>query len=123
MKKLIALACLAAFAMAAPAAAQVTPAPMNDCSSLIATGGTAVTALSTNLNRQYLFIENPSATVSGVTAESLFLNADAAAANDGKSQELGNVGSVTFSKPGYVPTGPISLDAATTNHKFVCKWN
>lgn len=126
MKNLIAFLAAAILALAADdAAAQTTPRPLNDCSVTIATGGTAVVALTQNLNRNYLFIENPSATVSGVTAESAFANADATAASDGKSMELGNLGSITFpgTPGGFVPTGPISLNAPTTGHKIVCKWN
>lgn len=112
-----------------PAGAQVTPKPMNECTiTTVATGGTAVTAIAANLNRQFLLIQNPSATASGVAAESLFVNADAAAATDGHSIELANAstanaGTVIFSTPGYAPTGAISVIAATTGHKFVCKWN
>lgn len=102
-----------------------TPRPLNDCALvIIATGGTAVTAVAANLNRQYLIIQNPSATASGVGAESLFVNADGTAASDGHSVELANAAApVIFSAPNYVPTGAISVVAATTNHKFVCKWN
>lgn len=112
-----------------PAMGQTPPKPMNECTiTIIATGGSAVTAIAANLNRQYLLIQNPSATPSGVSAESLFVSADTTATTDGHSIELANAstanaGTVIFSAPGYVPTGPISVIAATTNHKFVCKWN
>ena len=123
MKHLIA-AMLLTVGLASPALAQSnTPQPMQDCSVTLTTGGTSQTILAANPNRHYLFIENPSATVSGVSAESLFLNSDAAAASDGKSIELANVTSKEFTFPGYVPTGDVRVNAATTAHKIICKWN
>lgn len=113
----------------APGGSQAqTPAPYNDCSGTIIADGVAQTVLSDNVNRRYLFIENPTATVSGVAAESLFTNNDVAASAAGASDELVNNGvagisSKVYSFPGYVPTGPVSMEAATLGHKFVCKWN
>lgn len=106
--------------IAGPGWAQ-TPAPYNDCSGSVTVGGTSQQVLGTNYNRRYLFIQNPSATVSGVASESLFTNNDAAATVTGTSDELTNLASKTYT--GYVPTGPVNVVAATTGHKFVCKWN
>ena len=120
----IVLALIALLSCMLPAAAQNLPQPLNDCSGSITTGGTSQQVLAANTNRQYLFIENPSATVSGVSAESLFVNAGAAAAADGKSIEMANLGTPqTWNRPGMVPTAAINIIAATTGHKFVCKWN
>lgn len=100
-----------------------TPAVYNDCSGSVTVGGTSQQVLAANVNRHYLFIENPSTAVSGVAAESLFANNDSAATLTGTSDELTNLGTKSYSFPGFVPTGTVNVNATTTGHKFVCKWN
>lgn len=121
----LAIALLALLLVPVSAAmAQNTAQLTNDCSAAITLGGTSQAALAANLGRRYLLIQNPSATVSGVSAEALYVNPDLVAAADGKSIELLNSGApLIFSYPGFVPTGAINIIAATTNHKFICKWD
>lgn len=105
--------------------AQNTPTLLNDCTvTSITTGGTSQIVLAANPRRQYLLIQNPSATASGVTAEAVYVNVDAAAVATSKSIELLNSAApLIFDRPGFVPTGDINMIAATTNHKFICKWD
>lgn len=99
-----------------------------DCSGVMTTGGTSQAAAAANANRSFIFIENPSATASGVTAESLFINWGAVAngtisANTG-SVELANGQSITFNTmnmPQTLLSMVFNAVAATTGHKFICK--
>lgn len=120
MRKLISALFLAALAIATPLIAQ-TVLPTIDGSGTVTTGGTSQVVFQANPNRVFLRCQNPTATLSGVAAESLFINYDApASATAVNSEEIINTGSVTFSTP-YVPLGQITITAATTGHKFVCK--
>lgn len=94
---------------------------MIDGSGTVTTGGTSQVVFAANVNRVFLRCQNPSATLSGVAAESLFINYDAPASTTAvNSEELLNNGSVNFSGD-FVPKGQINITAATTGHKFVCK--
>lgn len=114
MKRFMKWGALALAVVASPALAQYYP-PMVDGSGTITTGGTSQTAFSINQNRSYLMCQNPVA-----ATETLFVNIDATASTAGGSYELAAGGSVTFT-PGMVPRGSVSLTAATTGHRFICK--
>lgn len=118
MRKILTALFLAALA---PAAAAQTVLPIIDGSGTVTTGGTSQVVFGANVNRVFLRCQNPSATLSGVAAESLFINYDAAASSTAvNSEEIANGGSVNFSND-FVPKGAVSVTAATTGHKFVCK--
>lgn len=107
MKKILCVALL----FSAPALAQT----VTDGSGTITTGGASQVVFTGNVNRSYLMCQNP------VTAtETLFVNIDAAASTSAASYELNPGGSVTFIT-GTAPKGALSVTAATTGHRFVCK--
>lgn len=96
---------------------------MNDASGSITAGGTAQTALSAGASRVFLRVENPPS-----ATESLFVryNGGDASTNSStpNSTELAPGASDEYSAAmgGFVPTGQVSVIAATTGHKFVIKW-
>lgn len=102
-----ALAALACFA--SPALAQI------DGSSTITTGGVAQQVFSARQGRSYLFCQNPIG-----ASETLFVNAPTVAGATNGSYELPAGGSLTFGA-GFVPQGAVSVYAATTGHRFICK--
>ena len=89
---------------------------LTDASGTITLGGTAQTALALNANRKYLLIQNLSAT------ESLWVNFDGTAAVAGQPsiQLVGN--GVFVWENVYIPTGAVSVLAATTSHPWTLKW-
>lgn len=95
-------------------------APVLNGSGSVTTGGTSQIVFPANANRVFLRCQNPTATLSGVTAESLFVNYDVAASTTAAtSEEIVNGGSTNFSGD-FVPKGTVSVTAATTGHKFMC---
>jgi len=87
----------------------------------ITTGGTAVQVdAAPTTKRTYLLIENPcTATSQGIgVAESLFVAFAASAAANSTSIELGQCGSLV-QETGFIDQGTISVNAATSSHKFV----
>lgn len=110
MRKAFALAALCALAM--PAAAQI------DGSGTITVGGTAQQVFSAGGGtRRYLFCQNPVA-----ATETLFIGTPGTAGAANGSFELAAGGSLTFGAgDGFVPQGPVSVYAATTAHRFICK--
>ena len=103
------IAAFAALCLAAPAVAQI------DGSSTITTGGTAQQVFAGRPGRTYLFCQNPIA-----ATEPLLVNAPGVAGAANGSYELAAGGTLTFSN-GFVPQGAVSVFAATTGHRFVCK--
>lgn len=96
------------------------PAPLSvattDKSGTIASGGVAQTPIALNAARKGYCIQNPSATASGVAAESLWIRVNGtAAANVGT--ELAN-GAQACDLGVTVDTAAVSVFAATTGHKF-----
>jgi hypothetical protein len=99
----------ALLATCVPAAAQI------DGSGTVTTGGQSQVVFQARDVRQYVSCQNPlSAT------ETLYMNAPTAAGPTG-SWELAPGGSQTFMAPSFVPYGAISVYAATTGHRFICK--
>ena len=92
-----------------PAEAQI------DGSGTITTGGAAQQVFAARPGRSYLFCQNPIA-----ATEPLLVNAPGAAGAINGSFELAAGGTLTFSN-GFVPQGAVSVFAATTGHRFVCK--
>lgn len=109
---------------AATSALQGVPATgiFTNRSGTIAAGGTSQTLAAINASRKRIVIQNPcTAAGQGVTAESLYVNFTSAAAVDGgTSIELGACGSYD-SGTGPVSTEAITINAATTAHKFIAK--
>lgn len=87
-----------------------------DGSGSIAVGGTAQDALGANGGRNYLLLQN-------LAAENLFVNFGVTAVLDQPSIRLqpGDVLEFGAQSSGMVPTGRISVIAATTGSKFVLK--
>lgn len=100
--------------------AAVSPAPRaivapTDGSGTLTAGGTSQQVFAANAARIYLNCQNPVA-----ASETLFINVGATASTTGGSFELGPGG--TFSPPpGVTFTGTVSVNAATTGHRFICK--
>lgn len=92
-----------------PAEAQI------DGSGTITTGGTAQQVFAARPGRTYLFCQNPT-----TASEVLMVNAPGVAGATNGSYELAAGGALTFSN-GFVPQGAVSVFAATTGHRFVCK--
>lgn len=88
-------------------------------SGAIITGGTALPGAGTNNARKRYILQNPcSATTQGIaTAESLFVSTTGTASASGGSFELLPCGTLDTGT-GPAPSGPISIVAATTGHKF-----
>jgi hypothetical protein len=91
---------------------------LTDRSVVIGVGGVAQTAANTLNSRLYLFCQNPSVAASGVAAENVYIGINATATTTG--YELVNGQSITFEN-GFIPTGLVSILAATTGHKVTCK--
>ena len=90
---------------------------MTDASGTIAVGGTAQVLLPANSARQYLFIQNP------ITATETLRFCSDVTATTTNSFELAAGGSATFSSDnGFMPTGAISILAATGAHAYIAKW-
>ena len=101
------------------------PAPVGftDKSGSIATGGNAVQPIAANGSRKRVIISNAS-TIAGeniAAVESLFFNfGSVAGVNDGVSLEL-QPGQSWDSGGGPCPTGLLSINAATSGHRFTVK--
>lgn len=105
-------------ACATPGGRQAAPLAVvtTDKSGTVATGGVAQTPIALNADRKVYCIQNPSATASGVAAESLWIRVNGtAAANVGT--ELANGTQACESGP-TIDTAAVSVFAATTGHKF-----
>lgn len=85
-----------------------------DGSGTITTGGTAQTVF-TGRTRTYLFCQNPIG-----ASETLFINAPTAAGATNGSYELAAGATLTFNGT-FTPQGDVSVYAATTGHRFICK--
>jgi hypothetical protein len=86
---------------------------LTDASGTITAGGTAQTALAANSSRRYVLIENPvSAT------EVLYFSFTGTASASSPSLNPGG----SFNSGSFVPTGALSLFAATTSHAFNVNW-
>lgn len=86
-----------------------------DGSSTITTGGVAQAVFSGRQGRTFLFCQNPIG-----ASETLFVNAPTVAGATNGSFELAAGGSLTFNGT-FTPQGPVSVYAATTAHRFICK--
>lgn len=106
MKRLL----LVVAAISAPAFAQT------DGSGTVTAGGTSQAVFQANVNRSYLECQNPTA-----ATEVLFVSTNGPASTAGGSYELAAGGSIRFAMPAYVPNDIVSVTAATTGHRFVCK--
>jgi hypothetical protein len=80
--------------------------------STITTGGTAQTPIAANVSRKYAICENPPS-----ATEDLFISitTTATTTNAGNFADLAPGGSATI--PG---TAAVSVNAATTGHRFIC---
>lgn len=112
--------------LATPALAdiQADPRPITwkSCSGAVATGGTAVNAMTTVPNPlRGFYLQNPdTAANQGIaTAESLFFDPTGTAVTTGTSMIL-PAGAVWQIGPGTTLVGNVSINAATSSHKFVC---
>lgn len=95
---------------------------LTDRSGTVTSGGTAQNAAAANTSRNYLMIENPQYKVDGVTlnpVERLCFRTDAAAVQGAGSICL-DIGQ-GFEFTGFIPTGAVSVIAATTGHAWTCK--
>jgi hypothetical protein len=80
----------------------------------IATGATAQAVCAANPNRSFLFFQN-------ISAEDMFINFDGVTAvADQPSILLPTKTSLIWDGP-FIPNGAISVIAATTGSKYVCK--
>lgn len=115
---------IAALASPFQAGGAVTPltGTFTNRSGAMTAGGTSQTLAAVNASRRRLIIQNPcTAAGQGVTAESLYINFTSAAAVDGgTSVELAPCGSFD-SNAGPVSTEAITVNAATTGHKWIAK--
>ena len=85
-------------------------------SGTITTGGTAQTAIAANTSRKYVLILNPD-----TATEDLWFSFDATAVAAAPSIYL-HPGDAFEAGPGeFVPTGALSIIAATTAHAFTAK--
>jgi len=106
--------CLLAL-ITAPIAAQIPN--LADGSGTIAVGGVSQTVFPQNVNRAYLECQNPIA-----ATEPLLINIGSTASIAGGSFEIAPGGSVRFSIGNTpVPTAIVTVTAATTGHRFICK--
>lgn len=98
-----------------PAAAQT----VRDGSGTIATGGVSQLVFGEHRQRRMLWCQNPLD-----ASEKLVVNIDGAANVAAASFELAAGGSLTLGPlemAGGVPSGPVTVTAATAGHRFVCK--
>ena len=108
-------------ALSVPAFAQIPPQPRACNTTTVATGGTAVTAISGPYNGY--FIVNPlSATDEGVAVEPLYVDPTTTATGTGNATNS----ALAPGQPYYASTpgvGPVSVNAASSGHKFTCvRW-
>jgi hypothetical protein len=103
----------------------VTPAPMTptDRGGTMTTGGTQQTLAASNASRKSLLIQNPctAAGEGGIGAiEDLYLSitGSATVAGAGNTADLPACSSVTVDWNGHVWTGAVSVNAATTGHRW-----
>lgn len=95
---------------------------LSNASGIVAAGGTAQTALAADTDRFYLFIQNPTTKTGGTTeTESLWFDIGSTAVLFQPSIELAPGQSICY-ETAYIPTGEISVKAATTGHQFVIKY-
>lgn len=121
MKRNMATNAVDAFVGGGTLTAVATKGSVGDGSGSVTTGGTSQVVFGTSSTRSFLRCQNPSVALSGVAAESLFINYTTAASTTAvNSEELVNGASVTFDGTA-IPTSAINITAATTGHKFVCK--
>lgn len=100
---------------------QGTAVIVTDGSGSVTTGATSQQAFAADSSRIYLFVQNPNATLSGVAAESCFVNIGAAASSTAaNSYEIANGNSLTFDG-NAVPWQAVNITCPTTGHKFVAK--
>jgi hypothetical protein len=93
--------------------------PVACTASTIVTGGTAVTFITGPINGGY--VKNPLTTTGqGVTAENGFISLNGAATTTEGGLITAIEPGVTFSLPALASGKTVSVDAATTNHKFSC---
>ena len=111
---------------AAPLPVQVQPTrcTLTNRSASVTTGGTAVT-IATNATRNYIFIQNPATLAqqfaSGGTLESLWIDPSGTAAVNGASSIEIGPGASYVMEASTVTTQAISINAATSLHRFVAK--
>lgn len=92
------------------------PVTVSSCSiTTVTTGGTAVTAEASDSARRYLFVQNPIG-----ASETLFVNIGATATTTGNSYELAAGGVLEFGGT-VIPTELVSVIAATSAHRYICK--
>lgn len=87
---------------------------LTDRSGTITTGGTAQQAMAANTSRKYAYLLNPD-----TATEDLWFSFDATAAAAAPSLVL-HPGD-TMRTTGFVPTGALSVIAATTAHAYTAK--
>jgi len=87
---------------------------ITDKSGTLTTGGTAQTAAAARNQRAFLLIQNPEN-----ETENLFFSVDTTAVADSPSISLAPGDGVIFDQ--VVPTGAVSVIAATTGHQFTVK--
>lgn len=112
-----------------PTGGGVSPSPLvvtpTDRSGSLTLGGTSQTLAAANASRKALLIQNPcTAAEQGIgTAENLYINDGAAAATqtNGNLANLAPCGSVTLDWNGHVDQTAITVNAATTGHKWNAK--
>jgi hypothetical protein len=90
-----------------------------DCGGTITTGGAAQTAAAADSSRKSLLIENPVA-----ATEDLFGSVTGAATTTGAGDyfDLAPGGSATLTLAGTVIQAAVSVNAATTGHRFLCTY-
>ncbi len=80
----------------------------------ITAGGTAQTALAANAKRKFLWLQNPPS-----SSENVSFDLDGTAVGDGTDITLEPGAAIGFDT--VVPTGAVSVIAATTGTKFIVK--
>lgn len=96
---------------------------LTDRSGTVTTGGTAQDAAAANTGRKYLYLENPAYKSDGSTAnpaERLCFRTDAAATLGAGSICLDPGQSFEYAGS-FIPTGAVSVVAATTGHAWTAK--
>jgi hypothetical protein len=117
---LLALTCCAPNAFAGNQV-QGTNVLITDGSGSVTTGAASQQVFGADSSRVYLYVQNPSTTLSGVAAESCFVNIGAAASSTAaNSWELVNGASLTFDG-NAIPNQAVNITCPTTGHKFVAK--
>lgn len=90
--------------------------PTTDRSGAITTGGTAQDAAVANTSRHYLFLRNPTTEV-----EPLYFDLGVNAVVTGSPSIRLDPGDQAVYEGSWVPSDRISVNAATSGHKWTCK--